>query len=112
MGLSLIENGLSSTLVVLLIFEVVIFWGSLEYLIMTVNFFTRRLFKLDLEVTLKEELFKGRYAIQHNTFMLVQHILRITVEVEVNDPHASNKLTTFLYTHAGFLDAILTRKIC
>ena len=108
MGLSLIENGLSSALVVLLIFEVVIFWGSLEYLIIVINFFTRRLFKLDLEVTLKDELFKGRYAIQHNTFMLGSHILRLTVEVEINDPHASNRITTFIYTHAGFFDSLLT----
>lgn len=107
MVLNKIENAVASIFAVVMVLESVFIIGSTEYILMAVNFITR-LAKVDLEDIFRDELFKLRYWSQHSTFTWAQDLLRINVQVKVDDPHADNRLTLFLYSHAGFLDAMMT----
>lgn len=108
MVLSSIDYGIGSLMAVLIILETIFIVGSLEYVFMTVNFLTKTLLQIDLETRFKDELFKLRYGVQKTTFIWAMDLLRITFDVKVDDPHAHNRLTLFVYTHAGFIDAMMT----
>jgi 1-acyl-sn-glycerol-3-phosphate acyltransferase len=90
------------------ILQTIFIVGSLEYIFMVVNFLAKNLFKNDLETVFKDELFKIRYGAQKIAFVWAMDMLRITFDVKINDPHAHNRLTLFVYTHAGFIDAMMT----
>ena len=78
---------------------------------MPFNYLCKKLFNYDFEIVEKERLNILRMNFQYWTFSCGQKLLGITLNMEINDDKMDNRLTIFMYTHAGFLDAMMTGKI-
>lgn len=92
---------------VIWVLEMVLFKGSLEYIVVLIHFISTKLFKWDFEAVYKNELLRIRFLFEYTIFTFMQDILRISVQVDHRDTEHKNAPAVYIPTHAGFLDMIL-----
>lgn len=92
------------------IVEVNVFFGTLEYLLSAVNFFSSRA-GFDIESRYKDKLMTYRDWAQRLCMHWAQRLARVHVELINNDTVTDDRVTLYMYTHAAFADAMFARKI-